>query len=69
MEMKKYLFHTYYHGRDGEWRQPGTTGELPSDEGDELIRRGHARIIETMSLEQPETRIIKRRGRHVSGKI
>jgi hypothetical protein len=68
--MNRYLFHTFYRGHDGEWHQPGTMGELPDDEGASLIQRGHAKMIETMSLEQPETRVVKiRRGRSVKGKI
>lgn len=70
MEMNQYLFRTYYRGRDDKWRQPGVVDELPEDEGAELVRRGHAKLIETMALEQPETRVIKfRRGRNVSAKI
>ncbi len=65
--MKKYLFHTYYKDDDGGWHQPGTKGIVSDAEGDLLIKRGHAKMIETMTISQPETRI--RGKRNVKRKI
>ncbi len=61
------LCRTYFQDKAGVWHQPGTMYEFSVAEARELESRGFLQVIETMSLEPPENRIINFKRRKKNG--
>jgi acetylglutamate kinase len=47
----------FFKDRNEVWHQPGNIDDINDSEIDELTKRGAIKVIETMAVSQPETRI------------
>ena len=52
---------SYFKDAKGVWHQPGNRDDFEPTEARELASKGFIKIIETMAVEQPETRVINYR--------
>lgn len=54
---------SYFKDAKGTWHQPGNRDDFEPAEARELASRGFIKIIETMAVEPPQTRVVSMKGR------